>query len=138
MKLTAKQERFALYCFQDLPQREAYIKAGYSSNMLPSTIDENASRLARKSKIVARITELRQQVVDKSIMDVTERKQVLTLIGRFGGKVAIPAIAELNKMDGSYAPEKHAILGKYEVEVEYTDRTKKIKDSTAIAPPRTT
>ena len=37
-------------------------------------------------------------------MSVIERKEMLTLIARFGGKLSIPAIAELNKMGGDYTP----------------------------------
>ncbi len=36
----------------------------------------------------------------------------------------IPAIVEHNKMDGSYAPEKHLLLGDIKIEIEYVDRDK--------------
>lgn len=81
-KLTAKQEKFALYIFQDIPQREAWGRAGYSTNMLPSTIDSNASRLAASSKILARLVELRKKSEDEAISTVNERRKILTQIER--------------------------------------------------------
>lgn len=40
----------------------------------------------------------------------------------------ITAIAELNKMGGDYAPEKHAILGAIHVEVTYVNRDRNQTD----------
>jgi hypothetical protein len=45
-------------------------------------------------------------------MGVRERREMLTLIARFGGKLSIPAIAELNKMGGDYAPTRQDITSK--------------------------
>lgn len=81
-KLTNKQELFANYIFQGMPQSEAYIKAGYSSNMLPSTIYENASRLANSTKILARVNELRSKIDKSKVMLVQERLERLSEIAR--------------------------------------------------------
>jgi phage terminase small subunit len=97
MRLTQKQEQFALYLFQDMPQREAYVKAGYSATMLPATIDQNASRLARNSKVLARIKELRQKAETKAIMSVQERMERLSEIA----KPRLTDFIELGK-DGSW------------------------------------
>lgn len=80
--LTKKQEDFARLLFEGLSNREAWLKAGYSTNMLPSTIDSNASRLAANSKVLARLVELRSKAEDASIASVVERKRVLTEIVR--------------------------------------------------------
>jgi phage terminase small subunit len=81
-KLTEKQERFTLNLFEGMSQREAYLKAGYSSNMLPATLDQNACRLAANSNVLARLGELHQLAVDSSIASVMERQQILTEIAR--------------------------------------------------------
>ncbi len=73
----------------------------------------------------------------RDIIEVDERKEILSMIARGGipltkamvvdGKIqhvdVVPdwmdrknAIAELNKMDGTYAPEKKEISGKFSVE----------------------
>jgi len=85
--LTQKQEQFCLNLVQDMPQREAYIKAGYSSKMLPATIDHNASVLASTNKILARVAELRSKaeaaavkVKTAYIMNEQERRERLSEI----------------------------------------------------------
>ena len=80
--LTKRQEDFARYLFEGMTQREAWIKAGYSSNYPAKIIYENACRLANKSKIVARVAELNQATVDASVATVLERKRILTELAR--------------------------------------------------------
>ena len=80
--LTPKQERFALFLFQGLSQREAYVKAGYSPNQLPDTLDRNACELAADSKIVTRLAGLRQEAENKAKTTVEERKAILSKIQR--------------------------------------------------------
>lgn len=59
MKLTQLQENFVQHLASGLSQRQAYIKAGYSTeNMSEATIDSNASRLLKNSKVIARYREL--------------------------------------------------------------------------------
>ncbi len=82
MKLTQKQERFARNLFEGMYQRQAYVESGYSSKMALSTIDCNASVLAKNPKVLARIEELRKRAEDASVMTVLERKQRLTEISR--------------------------------------------------------
>ena len=113
MTLTGKQEKFTFYLFQGMNQTEAYKKAGYTSVAM-STANSAASRLANSVKVKERLKEMQDKAVSSKIMSVTERKEMLTLIARFGGKLSIPAIAELNKMDGSYAPVKQDITTKGE------------------------
>lgn len=96
-KLTPKQERFCLNLFEGLSQREAYLKAGYSSNMLPATLDQNACRLAANSNVVARLAELRSKAESDKVMTVTERKERLSEIARAN----LTDFMELGK-DGSW------------------------------------
>jgi phage terminase small subunit len=116
-KLTQKQDNFVRFLFMNLPQREAYIKAGYSNKPAVAIVDKNASVLAANSKIVVRLAELRKQADDASIMDVKERKQVLTFLARMKGYKGVAAISELNKMDGAYAPVKSEVKESIEVDV---------------------
>ena len=82
MNLTKRQESFVNYLFQGIPQNEAYIKAGYSSKMLPATIYQHASRLAKMGKVKARLVELRNMAASPGIMSVQERKERLSEIAR--------------------------------------------------------
>lgn len=81
-KLTIKQEKFCLNLFQGMSQREAYVKAGYSGKSSPAALDVLACNLYKTPKISLRIAELQKAAEDASIMTVTERKQVLSDIGR--------------------------------------------------------
>jgi len=159
MKLTRRQEQFTLNLMAGMSQYEAYVKAGYSAKLTRATIDVNACRLAKNTKILLRQAELNQKVEANKVAGVEERKSILTEIARarqtdfmtcsadgvwmhdigpetinkaglkqiqtttmpFGSKEdnlsviltkveltnPIQAIAELNKMEGAYAPEKH-------------------------------
>ena len=80
--LTAKQEKFVLNLFQGMSQREAYTKAGYSTNFAPAIVDKNACVLAKNSKILVRLKELQGKVENAAIMSVSERKERLSEIAR--------------------------------------------------------
>ena len=113
MKLTIKQEKFAFNLFQGMTQSEAYTKAGYTCKAITTT-NSAASRLAKDVNIQNRLHELQAKQESSKIMGVQERREMLTLIARFGGKLSIPAIAELNKMGGDYAPTRQDITTKGE------------------------
>ena len=49
---------------------EAYRLAGYSTNATPKTINEAASRLLKDSKVVARLSTLRERAVKKTLVTV--------------------------------------------------------------------
>lgn len=82
VKLTTKQEQFVLNVFSGMPQREAYLKAGYSSNTSMAVIDVQSSRLSKNAKVLLRLEELRQKVASDKIMEVRERKERLSEIAR--------------------------------------------------------
>ena len=81
-KLTQKQENFCLNILQGMSQREAYIKAGYSSKQSLVTIDRNACGLLKNNKVLTRLEELRQKTQNDKIASVTERKEILSEIAR--------------------------------------------------------
>jgi len=120
----SRYEKVAFNLFKGMIQKEAVIDAGFS----PRTADLTGFRLIRNDKIQARIQELHKQAEKPGIMSVGERKERLSEVAREGVKQPVTArevvqsIAELNKMDGSYAPEKHAILGDIQIEVTYIDK----------------
>ena len=82
MKLTQRQENFCLNVFSGMPQREAYLKAGYSPNSSLAVIDVNASKLAKNNKVLLRLEELRSKAESDKIMSVQERKERLSEIAR--------------------------------------------------------
>ncbi|MBU1621885.1 MAG: terminase small subunit, partial [Gammaproteobacteria bacterium] len=109
-KLTQKQENFCQNIFKGLSQRQSYIQAGYSPNMLPATIDRNAFTIANKNKVLARLAELRAEVKSKLIASVIERQERLSVFirennySKFGinRQSNIQAVDILNKMDKIY------------------------------------
>ena len=112
--LTTKQEHFCINYLLNNNATEAAIKAGYSKNTAVVIASQNLTKLNVKN----RLQELRDKTESSKVMNIRERKEVLTLIGRFGGKSSIGAIAELNKMDGAYAPIKSEIKADIEVNLD--------------------
>jgi phage terminase small subunit len=98
--LTAKQEKFCINFLLSNNATDAAIKAGYSKDTAVVIASQNLT----KTNIKNRLKELRDRTESAKVMTVQERKEMLTLIARFGGKLSIPAIAELNKMGGDYTP----------------------------------
>ncbi len=87
-KLTKKQEKFVQELIKGKSQREAY-KAAYSAkNMKDSTIDSNASRLLKNSKVAARYNQLHSKVVKRA-----EKKAIIT------AEEIIKEIADIAKDD---------------------------------------
>lgn len=133
--LLQKQEDFCLKILSGMTQREAYLQAynPHHQNAI-NNADSLSSRLSSTVKIIERLEELRQPSINSTKMLVAEREERLSDIARanvwhfkddddivadvrFNDNIS--AIKELNKMDGSYAPEKHAILGDITIEVIY-------------------
>jgi len=104
-KLTLKQHRFVLALYEGMTQRQAWIRAGYSSNYPDINIDVNACKLANTTRIKQRYNELIELgMTSPAIATVQERKSILTDIARNGDpKHQIPAISEHNKMDQVYS-----------------------------------
>ena len=63
MRLTPKQEAFALAYCRLMNASDAYREAYRAGNMNPKTINEAASRLLKNSKVAARIAELKAPAI---------------------------------------------------------------------------
>ena len=122
--LSQQQEDFCLHMVSGLSQGESYRKA-YAINPWTdrSITDSNASALVRTSKILERITELREPKAKALIAGIDERKEILSRIIRGDQPSStqeksqagmetiitknnnpVPAMSELNKMDHVYEP----------------------------------
>jgi len=80
--LTANQEKFVQGIIDGKSQAEAYRSAYPNQKMSDKTIWEKASTLMRKDKVVARLNELREQMMKPSIMSAQERLELLTRIAK--------------------------------------------------------
>ncbi|MCK5016446.1 MAG: terminase small subunit [Candidatus Peribacteraceae bacterium] len=114
-KLTQKQGAFTVLTFKTNEPTQSYL-AIYKCKS-KGVAAACATRLLKNANIQARLVELHQQVLDDSIATVQERKQILTKIVRQFAfaqvqRNIIAASDQINKMDGSYAPEKKELTGK--------------------------
>lgn len=104
----ARWERFAQERAKGKSQVEAYALAGYSGS--PAAMEANASRLIGKDKVAARVAELQDRAAEKAEWTAADRLKMLSDIAqatKLGDpRVAVSAIAEANKMQGSHAPAK--------------------------------
>ena len=111
MALTPKQERFVQEYLCDLNATQAAIRAGYSENTARAIASENLS----KPDIADAIAEARAKVAEKAEWSATERIEALKRIALANeaedARVAVSAIAEANKMQGSHAPTKQESTG---------------------------
>lgn len=76
--LTAKQEQFVKNIIDGMSQADAYRNAYPNQRMSDKTIWEKASRLMSDDKVRARLQELRDKMVDESIMTAKDRLKFLT------------------------------------------------------------
>lgn len=83
---------------------DAYITAGFKANR------GNAARLNANESIKARIAEITAKAAEKAEWTASDRltslKEIFDREAVGDARVAIAAIAEANKMQGSYAPTK--------------------------------
>lgn len=114
VKLTAKQEAFAQAIADGLGQADAYRFAYDAEQMKDETVYPNASRLMNNSKVVARVAELKSQVVEKQLW--TREMSVKGLMSAY--RIALEAktstgmtaaVKELNIMHGYNEPTKVAV-----------------------------
>ena len=114
VKLTAKQEAFAQGIADGLGQADAYRMAYDAEQMKDETVYPNASRLMNNSKVIARVAELKSQVVEKQLW--TREMSVKGLMSAY--RIALEAktstgmtaaVKELNIMHGFNEPTKVAV-----------------------------
>lgn len=100
----AKWEAFAQGLFAGLTGDEAYEKAGYKPNR------GNAARLKANDSILKRLAELQSKASEKAEWNAADRlaalKRIQEATEKGDPRVAVSAIAEANKMQGSHAPAK--------------------------------
>jgi phage terminase small subunit len=105
----ARHEAFAQAVAKGKTADEAYALAGYAANR------GNAARLNANDSIRKRVRELQDRVAEKAEWSAADRLRSLRTIHErvvdSDPKTAISAIAEANKMQGSYAPSKHQHTG---------------------------
>ena len=141
--LTANQEKFVQGIIEGKSQAEAYRSAYPNQKMSDKTIWEKASALMHKDKVVARLAELREQMMTPSIMSAQERLALLTRIAkgeehevvvRFVDgercEIIVPAslktrqtaIDLMNKMTGEYTTKVEAdVNGTVNINIELSD-----------------
>ena len=102
----SQHEKLAYEIAMGCNHAEAARRAGYS----PRSGKYHVHNILCRPDVAARLEELREITSSERVMSIVERKEELSRIARkvekSRPKVAIAAIAELNKMDGAYAPEK--------------------------------
>lgn len=111
MALTERQRRFIAEYLIDLNATQAAIRAGYSERTARSVGSENLT----KPDIAAAIAKASRRVAEKAEWTAVERlaalKRIYEVAQENDPRVAISAISEANKMQGSYAPAKTELTG---------------------------
>ncbi|UCA47030.1 terminase small subunit [Pseudochrobactrum sp. XF203] len=112
MTLTAKQERFVSEYLIDLNATQAAIRAGYSEK----TAQEQSSRLLSNVMVQQAVSDAQSRVAEKAEWSAADRLRMLADIAdaniKDDPRVAVSAIAEANKMQGSHAPTRTEHTGK--------------------------
>ena len=122
--LTEKQEKFVRCLVEGMTQADAYRSAYSTKNMSDKTVHEAASRLASDSKVSARLSELRGQLTQGTIMTAQERLKWLTeLINSEEDTAAkLKAIDIMNKMQGEYVQKVEAqVTNEVNINIELVD-----------------
>lgn len=100
----ARHEAFAQALAKGETASDAYVAAGYKESR------SAASRLSTNVNIERRVSELQNRAAEKAEWTVADRLRMLEEIAMNckgeDPRVSISAIAETNKMQGSYAPAK--------------------------------
>lgn len=112
--LTANQEQFVQNIIQGMNQADAYRSAYPNSKGSAKTVHEAASRLMGNSKVLARLTELRQELATPAIMSAQKRLEWLTGIIKSKEETTgdkLRAVDIMNKMQGEYATKVEGNLG---------------------------
>lgn len=121
--MTAKQERFVSEYLIDLNATQAAIRAGYSEK----TAQEQSSRLLSNVMVAKAVSEAQGRIAEQAEWSAVERLRMLAEIASRtksdDPRVAVSAIAEANKMQGSHAPAKHEHSGPDGAAIQTETRT---------------
>lgn len=115
--LTEKQEQFVRNILEGMNQTDAYRAAYPNQRMSDKTMSEAASRLMANSKVVARFSELRKELIAPSIMTAQKRLEWLTEVinGEEDINAKLKAVDIMNRMQGEYVTK---ITGDVSVKLE--------------------
>lgn len=124
-----RHEAFAQALAKGKTADEAYALAGFKPNR------GNATRLKANDSIQKRVQELQSRVAEKAEWSAADRLKSLRAIhdateGQ-DPRTAIAAIAEANKMAGSYAPAKRELSGPGGGPIPVVDLSKATDDQLA-------
>lgn len=123
--LTAKQEQFVKNIIDGMSQADAYRSAYPNQKMTDKTVWESASKLMKNPKVIARLEELRSQMITPSIMTAQKRLEWLTeLIGSDNESTTdkLKAVDIMNKMQGEYTQKIEAdVKGAISINIELSD-----------------
>lgn len=112
-----KHEAFAQALAKGMTRDQAYAEAGYKPDR------KNAFRLTTNDDVMARVEELSARIAEKAEWSAAERlialKSIYDGAAKEDPRTAISAIAEANKMQGSYAPAKSDVNLNGEVSVVF-------------------
>lgn len=123
--LTPKQEAFAQNIIQGMSQADAYRSAYSNTKMSDKTIWEAASRLMANDKVVARLTELRNELASPKIMSAQKRLEWLTQLIESENETTgdkLKAADIMNKMQGEYVQKVEAeVKNAVNINIELSD-----------------
>ena len=122
--LTANQEAFVKNIIEGMNQADAYRSAYPKQKMSDKTIWEAASRLMKNDKVVARLSELRNELAKDTIMSAQERLEWLTEVinGEEDINAKLKAVDIMNKMQGEYTQKIEAnVTNEVTINVELVD-----------------
>lgn len=129
-------QRQLIFCneiFKGTNITDAAIIAGYSKKSAYSIGSELMKNPEITRELGKRNTQLQAKLEANQVMSKEERMSKLSEIAKMDVEKPVKpgaitsAISELNKMDGSYAPEKHALLGELFIKVIYEERKNAIQ-----------
>ncbi len=127
----AKHEAFAQGLAKGMSATEAYSAAGYKGDRTA------ASRLSTNVNIAARVDQIKHRVAEKAEWSAADRLLALKTIfdshADKDARVAISAIAEANKMQGSYAPVRREHSGPNGGPIEYANLSEEEIDARLAA-----
>ncbi|MDJ1632262.1 hypothetical protein [Rhizobium rhizogenes] len=127
----ARHETVAQALAQGKTAIEAYVAAGFKANR------SHASRLVAKGNVQKRVEEIKSRVSEKAEWTAADRllalKTIFDASAADDRRTAIAAIAEANKMQGSYAPVRREHSGLNGGPIEYANMTEEEIDARIAA-----
>jgi phage terminase small subunit len=127
----ARHEMFAQALAKGMSATDSYSAAGYKGDRTA------ASRLSTNVNITRRVDEIKNRVAEKAEWSAADRLLSLKAIHDASTKddrrTAIAAIAEANKMQGSYAPTRQEHTGRGGGPIEYANLTEEEIDARIAA-----